>query len=133
MAENKGKLNIAEIIKDVFKDFISFSLSCLSLSRSFSTSISALNPTFSIALTKSASSKTPEGYSTTALLVAKFTEELTTPSIFSRALPTLLEQEAQVIPSTNRVFFTKGTPYPAFSITTIRYSSLTYVITEANS
>lgn len=109
MAENKGKLNIAEIIKDVFNDFISFSLSSLSLSKFLSTSISTLNPAFSIALISCSSSTAPEGYFTVALLLAKFTEASTTPSILLRASPTLTEQEAQVMPSTNNVFLTKGT------------------------
>lgn len=109
MAENKGNVSIAEIINDVLRDFISFSLNSLSLSKSPSASTSALNPAFSTVLTRSSSSMAPDGYSTVALLLDKLTEALTTPSILLRASPTLLEQEAQVIPSTNSVFFTRGT------------------------
>ncbi len=104
MAENRGMDRIAEIIKEVFKDLTSFSLISFSLSGSLSTSISAVKPAFTIAFNKVSSLMAPGSNSTVALFVDKFTLALTMPSILLRALSTLAEQAAQVIPSTKRTF-----------------------------
>ncbi len=109
MAENRGRLRAADIKKELLSDLISLSLNSFSLSKSLSTSSSALYPAFSTVFIRSNSSIEPEGYSITALLVVRFTLALTTPSILLRAFSTLAEQAAQVMPSTRRTFFTRGT------------------------
>ena len=103
MAEKRGRENMAEIIKDLLRDFISFSLISFPVYIPFNFHLCLVSCLF----------YSPYKYfifygnrnSTTALLVERFTLANFTPSILLKTFSTLAEQAEQVIPSTNRVFF----------------------------
>jgi hypothetical protein len=56
------------------------------------------------------SSVTPGTYSTSTLLVARFTAALSTPGVACNMLSTLATQLAQVMPETGKVRLSTGTP-----------------------